>query len=110
MAKFWSHESEKVVRFNHEVSNALINDIYKTLITCITMDFIKSEIDKEFESISFKNQRRNLRSLPQTAKNKTDKTIDASRKALMPGKRISKTGKVYWETRANRSDSKGSKI
>jgi len=29
---------------------------------------------------------------------------DASRKALMPGKRISKTGNVYWETRKNRSD------
>lgn len=29
---------------------------------------------------------------------------DASRKAQMPGKRISKTGKTYWETRKNRSD------
>lgn len=30
---------------------------------------------------------------------------DASVKALLPGKRISKTGKLYWETRRNRSDS-----
>ena len=74
------------------------------------MDFIQSELDKEFQSVGFKNQRRNLRTLPQTAKNKTDKVIDASRKALLAGKRISKTGKVYWETRANRSDAKGSKI
>ncbi len=74
------------------------------------MDFIKGELDKEFSSIGFKNQRRNLRKLPQTAKNKTDKIIDAKRKALLPGKRISKSGKTYWETRANRSDSKGSKI
>ena len=29
---------------------------------------------------------------------------DASRKALLPGKRISKTGKVYYESRRNRSD------
>ena len=90
--------------------NALIIDIYKTLITCNIMDFIKSEMDKEFEAVGFKNQRRNLRTLPQTAKNKTNKIIDATRKALLPGKRISKSGKIYWETRSNRSDSKGSKI
>jgi len=30
---------------------------------------------------------------------------DKGRKALTPGKRISKSGKVYWETRQNRSDS-----
>ena len=74
------------------------------------MDFIKSEIDKEFRSISFRNQRKNLRTLPQTVKNKTIKSIDSKRKALAPGKRISKSGKIYWETRANRSDAKGSKI
>jgi hypothetical protein len=74
------------------------------------MDFIKAEIDKEFELIGFKNQRRNLRVLKQTAKSKTDVKIDSKRKALMPGKRISKSGKVYWETRANRSDKKNSKI
>ncbi len=35
---------------------------------------------------------------------------DKSRTALPPGKRISKTGKTYWETRANRSDAVGSKL
>ncbi len=74
------------------------------------MEFIKAEMENEFKSIGLKNQRKNIRTLPQTAKGKTDKIIDASRKALAPGKRISKTGKTYWETRANRSDSKGSKI
>ena len=68
------------------------------------MDFIKAELDKEFSSVGFKNQRRNLRVLDQTAKTKTDKSIDSKRHALLPGKRISKTGKVYWETRKNRSD------
>ncbi len=74
------------------------------------MNFLQTELDKEFSSIGFKNQRRNLRVLDQTAKTKTDKSIDSKRKALAPGKRVSKTGKVYWETRANRSDARGSKV
>ena len=32
---------------------------------------------------------------------------DRKRKALKPGKRISRTGKIYWETRRNRSDLHG---
>ena len=74
------------------------------------MDFIKGELDKEFQAVGFKNQRRNLKTLPQVALSKTDKLIDSKRKALLPGKRISKSGKVYWETRANRSDAKGKKV
>ena len=35
---------------------------------------------------------------------------DAMKKAKLPGKRISKTGKVYYERRINRSDKLGSKI
>ena len=66
------------------------------------MDFIKEEINKEFDAVGFRSPRRNLRVLDQVGK--TNKTVDESRKALMPGKRISKTGKVYWETRKNRSD------
>lgn len=30
--------------------------------------------------------------------------VDRSRTALKPGKRISKTGHIYWETRKNRTD------
>jgi len=71
------------------------------------MDLLKAELEEDFEIIKFKNQRKNLRVLPQIQKGKVNKSIDASRKALKPGKRISKTGKVYWETRANRSDFKG---
>ncbi len=33
-----------------------------------------------------------------------DVARDAGRKALPPGKRISKTGNVYWESRKSRSD------
>ena len=74
------------------------------------MDFIKAEMDKEFQAVGFRNQRRNLRQLPQTKVKNLDRKADASRKALMPGKRVSKSGKIYWESRINRSDSKGSKI
>ncbi len=35
---------------------------------------------------------------------------DSRKKALPPGKRISKSGKVYWETRADHSDLENSNI
>jgi hypothetical protein len=41
----------------------------------------------------------------QTGKRKSIK-MDRAKKALPPGKRISKSGKMYWETRRNRSDLK----
>lgn len=44
-----------------------------------------------------------VRILKQTGK-KPDIPVDKARKALKAGKRISKTGHVYWETRKNRSD------
>lgn len=44
-----------------------------------------------------------LKTLPQTGK-RISVGRDLGRKAKLPGKRISKTGKKYWETRANRSD------
>lgn len=44
-----------------------------------------------------------IKVLPQTGKTR-DFVRDASRKALLPGKRISKSGNVYWESRRNRSD------
>ena len=36
-----------------------------------------------------------------------DIRADRKRKALSPGKRRSSAGKVYWETRRNRSDRSG---
>ena len=35
---------------------------------------------------------------------------DAKRKALRPGKRRSKSGKIYYEYRKNRSDVKGKRV
>ena len=36
--------------------------------------------------------------------------IDSARSALPPGKRRSKTGKIYWETRRAHSDAVGKRI
>lgn len=35
---------------------------------------------------------------------------DRGRRAMLPGKRISAAGKVYWETRKNRTDRANSKV
>ena len=70
------------------------------------MDFIQSEMNKEFSAIGFKNQRRSLKPSGYqigTTHTKKDKT----RKALLPGKRRSESGKIYYENRKNRSDLKG---
>ena len=64
--------------------------------------------DEDFDALSFRSKRRNLRVLKQVGS--SDKIRDESRKALMPGKRVSASGKVYWETRANRTDKKNSSI
>lgn len=72
------------------------------------MGFIKKSINDEFETIRIKSLRENVHTLDQVGS--TNLKRDIVRKALMPGKRISKTGKVYWETRKNRSDASGKKI
>lgn len=73
------------------------------------MDMIKGELDKEFESVGFRNRRRTLKwKNHQTGK--SDKIIDERRNALLPGKRMSKAGKIYYEYRKNRSDLKNSKV
>jgi len=63
---------------------------------------------EEFNAVGLKNQRKNIKVLKQTGR--TTPSIDAKRKALAAGKRISKTGKIYWETRKNRSDEVGKNI
>ncbi len=47
--------------------------------------------------------------LPQTGKI-IDYKRDIGRRAKLPGVRISKTGKKYWESRANRSDRPGKRV
>lgn len=64
--------------------------------------------EDEKAAMGFKNQRRNVKVLDQTGK--TQIKADSKREALAPGKRISKAGNVYWETRRNRSDKIGKKV
>ena len=77
------------------------------------MNLIRSHIihekDEEFKAINVKSPARVLHVVKERT-GKTNKVIDAERHALPAGKRISASGKVYWETRFNRSDSKGSNI
>ena len=72
------------------------------------MNLFKTEMEKEYKALGLRDKSRNVRVLDQVGK--TSIKIDAARKALAPGKRISSSGKVYWETRKNRSDSVGKKI
>jgi len=51
---------------------------------------------------------RTIKVLKQTGK-MPNISVDKSRKAMQPGKRISKTGKIYWESRRDRSDLNPSK-
>ena len=75
------------------------------------MDFLGKGTDKTesgFSALKFRNLRRNLKKLKQVGRTNVGK--DRKRDALLPGKRVSKTGNVYWETRKNRSDASGSKV
>jgi hypothetical protein len=69
------------------------------------MSWIKRAKEEEFKTIKLKSLRKNLEVTPQIGRSNLAR--DRKRKALAPGKRISKTGNVYWETRKNRSDLKG---
>ena len=51
---------------------------------------------------------RTLKQLKQ--RGKSNIKIDEKRDAMLPGKRISKSGNIYWESRKNRSDSFGKKV
>jgi len=62
----------------------------------------KKEVDNTLKSYNVRQGRTIRVVLPQ--RGKTTKLIDQELSALPPGKRISKTGNTYWETRANRSD------
>lgn len=50
-----------------------------------------------------------LKILKQTGK-RISMPRDKGRSAGLPGKRVSKSGKIYWEARKNRSDNLGSNI
>ena len=70
--------------------------------------FFEMEKVKEFEDVSVRNQKKIIKTLNQVGR--SNKSYDKKRTALPPGKRISKNGKIYWETRKNRSDAQGKTI
>jgi len=72
------------------------------------MNLFRSQKEKELKALGFKDQSKSLTIKPQTGR--TIVRIDAKRKALAPGKRISSSGKVYYEYRKNRSDKVGKKV
>ncbi len=71
---------------------------------------VKTQASKK-ESVWTKGQPKAqiLRELPQVQNTKSIPR-DAARKARLPGLRISKNGKKYWESRSNRSDMRGKNL
>jgi len=67
------------------------------------MNLFKKTKEKEFSPVDFKKIMKTV-SVGDYQIGKTNKARDKKRKALKPGKRISKTGNVYYEYRKNRSD------
>ena len=67
-------------------------------------DEIELKSKSPFDSNSLFASSRILKVLEQSGKTPKSIKRDKGRLAQAPGKRISKTGKVYWETRKNRSD------
>lgn len=82
-----------------------MGQLFKCLDSNYIMSWIKQAKEEEFKTIKLKSLMKSLSTTPQVGK--TNILRDAARKALMPGKRISKTGNIYYETRKNRSDLKG---
>ena len=73
------------------------------------MDLFKKEMKKEKSAMGFKNLSKSLTRVEHQT-GTSDKKRDEVRKAMPSGKRISKTGKVYYEYRKNRSDLFGKQI
>ena len=72
------------------------------------MSYFQKEKDMEFEALGLKDQSKSLSVLKQVGRSNV--AIDSKREALVPGKRISSSGKIYWETRKNRSDQVGKTV
>lgn len=82
----------------------------------MALNFFKKEYGKEKDKYNSQNLKSDgvdkkvvLKVMEQTGYTEHLKR-DLGRGAILPGKRISKTGKIYWETRQNRSDQPGKSI
>ena len=73
------------------------------------MDFFKKAYDKEKSSLGFKSLRKVVTKVPhQTGTSVLSR--DKKRKAMPSGKRISKSGRSYYEYRKNRTDLVGKSV
>ena len=72
------------------------------------MNMFKAELmsDTNVSGIKRKNPKVVYSTKKQTGK-RIDIVADRKRKAMPPGKRISKSGNIYYEARVNRSDIQG---
>jgi len=86
----------------------ILGQFFKCLEHIIIMNLFEKEKREEFETIRLKSLRKSFGEIPQVGSSNVKR--DKERKALRSGKRISATGKIYWETRKNRSDIIGSNI
>jgi len=73
-------------------------------------EMLKEEIEEMGSTIGLKKKKPQVIYGDRKQHGKTNIYRDKRRKALPPGKRISKTGKPYYEMRLNRSDKIGSKL
>ena len=62
------------------------------------------------KSVKVKPKQPKVVSISKYQTGKSNKPIDAARYAYPPGKRVSKSGKIYYEMRANRSDMPGTNL
>ena len=73
------------------------------------MDIFKQELEKAYSSAGIKSKSKVI-SMSRHQTGRTTKSVDVPRKALLPGKRMSRTGKIYYEYRKNRSDMPGTNL
>lgn len=76
----------------------------------MTNIFFKEELEKQLNSIGMKKKKPKVVYAKKKQLGTSNKYRDIRRTAMPPGKRISKTGKIYYEMRANRSDKVGGKL
>lgn len=74
------------------------------------MNLFKMEFEEEKMNLMRDRRTPKVKTIASHQVGKSDKKRDKARKALPPGKRTSKTGNIYYETRKNRSDSVGELI
>ncbi len=73
-------------------------------------EMLKEEIEELSSGVGMKKKKPQVVYKRDRQIGSTDVFRDKRRIALPPGKRISKTGKIYFEYRRNRSDKVGSKL